>query len=117
MNTLVTALDAPTAAELSAQLRHPVRATLAARAARLRATLPPRPDAVAARYGWWRSLDAEQARRAALLDRLDELCDQLDAEAAPELLPAAVLEEAEGFNPGLTRIIAAYRAAANLPAA
>ncbi|MEU6756045.1 hypothetical protein [Streptomyces sp. NPDC046685] len=118
MSAAVTAAAAPTVTELAEQVRKPVRATLAARADRLRAELPPRPESGPGRYTWWRSLDPEQARRGALLDRLEALLSHLDGRPAPgfdpaDLLPAAALEEAEGFDPAETRMIAHYRAAAN----
>ncbi|MBL1104363.1 hypothetical protein JK361_07065 [Streptomyces sp. 5-8] len=100
---------------LVAALRRPVWNTLAARAEDIRRSLPPRPETAAERFAWLRSLDPEQARRAALLDHLDALCGHLDGHPAPgcaadDPMPDAALEEAEGFNRQLTALIAAYRA-------
>ncbi|MFJ9200952.1 hypothetical protein [Streptomyces flaveolus] len=102
---------------LVAVLRVPVWNTLAKRADSIRRALPPRPGELPhERYWWLRSLNPEQARDAALLDRLDALCGHLVGRPAlgypdDEPIPAAALEEAEGFNPQLTALIAAYRAA------
>ncbi|MCZ1011939.1 hypothetical protein [Streptomyces lydicus] len=99
----------------TAALRMPVWNTLAERADALRRALPSRPQTAAERCGWLRSLTPAQARRAALLDRLDALCGHLAGRPAlgyspDDPMPAAALEEAEGFNPHLTRLIARYRA-------
>ncbi|MFI8265339.1 hypothetical protein [Streptomyces sp. NPDC085665] len=107
---------------LVAALRLPVWNVLSQRAAALRVSLPPRPESPQGRWEWLRSLNPGQARQAALLDRLDALCDRLNDVPSPGddptvLLPAGALEEAEGFNPALTRMIAVYRAAVNPPAA
>ncbi|MFG2986182.1 hypothetical protein ACGFYQ_33860 [Streptomyces sp. NPDC048258] len=106
--------------ELAERLRGPVQTVLAARVDVLRGSLPVFP---AARYEWWRSLDADQARRAALLDRLEALHAHLDGLPAlgydaADPLPAAALEAAEGTGDvELDRLIAAYRAAAQASAA
>jgi hypothetical protein len=102
---------------LVAVLRVPVWNTLAKRADSIRRALPPCiGELPPERYWWLRSLNPEQARRAALLDRRDALCGHLAGRPAlsypaGESIPAAALEEAEGFNPQLTALIAAYRAA------
>ncbi|WP_141753947.1 hypothetical protein [Streptomyces subrutilus] len=83
--------------------------------AEIRASLPALP---ARRYEWWRSLDADQARRAALLDRLEALHAHLGGQPAlgcdpADPLPAAALEAAEGTGDGeLDGLIATYRATA-----
>ncbi|GAB1333489.1 hypothetical protein ACE1SV_00790 [Streptomyces sp. E-15] len=109
-----TPLEAPPDA-LVAALRLPVRKTLAARADGIRRDLPPRPGTAADRLAWLRSLSPEQARRAALMDRLDALCEHITGHPAPgysdaDPMPDAALQEAEGFNRQLTALIAAYRA-------
>ncbi|AWI33264.1 hypothetical protein DDW44_30365 [Streptomyces tirandamycinicus] len=91
--------------------------TLAARADMLRRSLPPRPHDVRGRYEWWRSLSAEQARQATLLDHLDAMCGHLDGEpalghSADDPLPEAALEAADGFTDEETAaMIAAFREA------
>jgi hypothetical protein len=113
-------MTAPTVAadpdDMVAALRLPVWNVLAERADAIRRALPPRPEAVLERLEWLRSLNPEQARRAALLDRLDALCGHIAGRpalgyGADDLMPDAALEEAEGFNPSVTQLIAAYRAA------
>lgn len=112
-------MTAPTIAagpnDMVAVLRLPVWNILAERADAIRRALPPRPGPALERLAWLRSLSPEQARRAALLDRLDALCGHIAGRPAPgyapdDPMPDAALEEAEGFNPGVTRLIAAYRA-------
>ncbi|MEV7512010.1 hypothetical protein AB0O57_29050 [Streptomyces sp. NPDC091201] len=119
MNASVAAVNAHVRRELAEQLRGPAQAALAARAAALRADLPPRPATSAARYTWWRSLNPEQARRAALLDRLEALHGHLGGVPAlgcspADPLPAAALEAAEGAGDAeLDRLITAYRTASS----
>ncbi|TVZ78059.1 hypothetical protein [Streptomyces sp. BK340] len=101
---------------LIAMLRRPVWNTLAERADGIRRSLPVRPETAVERLVWLRSLSPEQARRAALLDRLDALCEHLVGRpalgyGADDPMPEAALQEAEGFNRQLTALIAAYRAA------
>ncbi|MFD9248305.1 hypothetical protein [Streptomyces bottropensis] len=101
---------------LVAALRLPVWNTLAERADNIRRALPARPETAVERLAWLRSLNPEQARRAALLDHLDALCGHIAGRpalgyAADDPMPDAALQEAEGFNPQLTALIAAYRAA------
>ncbi|WP_030780766.1 hypothetical protein [Streptomyces sp. NRRL S-920] len=112
-----TARDIPQRAEqLVGLLRVAVRQTLVERADTIRRSLPPRPADAQDRHAWLCSLDDDQARRAALLDRLDALCGHLaDRPAlgyAPgDPLPAAALEEADGFTSETTAaLIAEYRA-------
>ncbi len=93
----------------------PVARVLSERADGLRRSLPSRPEAVIERYDWLRSLTPGQARRAALLDRLDVLCGHLAGRPAlgysrDDPLPSAALEEADGYNTQLSRLIARYRA-------
>jgi hypothetical protein len=88
----------PTAATPDEPLRSSVLAALAARAAAVRAELPPRPAGGTALYGWWRSLDAAQARRAMLLDRLDALHAHVEQHPTSPI-PAAAMEEAQGHHP------------------
>ncbi|MCX4682233.1 hypothetical protein OG413_44435 [Streptomyces sp. NBC_01433] len=101
--------------ELVDLLRVPVRNVLTERADGIRRTLPPRPSDARGRHEWLRSLDENQARRAALLDRLDALCGHLSGRQAPgyapvDLLPAEALEEADGFTGESTaRLTAEYR--------
>ncbi|WP_167163116.1 hypothetical protein [Streptomyces sp. MBT27] len=102
---------ATSADELAEALLMPVWNTLSERADQLRRALPPRPESVDGRYRWWRLLDAEQQRQAALLDRLDALCGHLAGRPAlgyapHELLPDDALHEAVGFNPQLSALIA-----------
>ncbi|NUL24940.1 hypothetical protein HRW17_21575 [Streptomyces lunaelactis] len=86
------------------------------RADTIRRALPPRPLDARARHAWLRSLDEDQARRAALLDHLDTLCEHIAGRPAlgydPEdPLPTAALEEADGFTDATTALlIAEYRA-------
>ncbi|MET9528195.1 hypothetical protein [Streptomyces coeruleorubidus] len=111
----------PTAVEaapdmLVAALRLPVWNVLAERADGIRRSLPPRPETALERFAWLRSLNPEQERRAALLAHLDALCGHLAGRPAlgypaDDPMPDAALQEAEGFNPQLTALIAAYRAA------
>ncbi|MDX2592881.1 MULTISPECIES: hypothetical protein [Streptomyces] len=97
-------------------LRMPVWNILTRRADGIRRDLPPRPETTAERLAWLRSLNPEQARRAALLDHLDALrghvigCPALGY-AVDDPMPDPALQEAEGFNPRLTALIAVYRAA------
>ncbi|MGW2747344.1 hypothetical protein [Streptomyces sp. NPDC001450] len=105
---------------LVAALRLPVWNTLAERADGIRRSLPARPETAAERLAWLQSLSPEQARRAALLDRLEALCGHLAGRpalgyAADDPMPDAALQEAEGFNRQLTALIAAYRAARRVP--
>ncbi|MFJ8752210.1 hypothetical protein ACIREO_23180 [Streptomyces sp. NPDC102441] len=101
--------------ELVALLRVPVRSVLTERAEGIRRTLPPRPSDVRDQYEWLRSLDENQARRAALLDRLDALCGHLSGCPNPgydpaDPLPAEALEEADGFTSETTaRLAVEYR--------
>ncbi|WP_460111666.1 hypothetical protein [Streptomyces sp. YKOK-J1] len=101
---------------LVAALRMPVWNILTQRADGIRRDLPPRPETTAERLAWLRSLNPEQARRAALLDHLDALrghvtgCPALGY-AVDDPMPDPALQEAEGFNPRLTALIAVYRAA------
>ncbi|MFF8478700.1 hypothetical protein [Streptomyces sp. NPDC015414] len=101
---------------LVAALRMPVWNILTRRADGIRRDLPPRPEAPTERLAWLRSLNPEQARRAALLDHLDALrghvtgCPALGY-AIDDPMPEPALQEAEGFNPHLTALIAVYRAA------
>ncbi|WP_328333441.1 hypothetical protein [Streptomyces sp. NBC_00455] len=112
-----TLTDRPPRVErLAALLRVPVRNALAERADAIRRSLPPRPLDARARLIWLRALDQDQARRAALLDRLDALCAHVCGRPAlgyepGDLLPAAALEEADGFTDSATALIVAdYRA-------
>ncbi|GGX80362.1 hypothetical protein [Streptomyces fructofermentans] len=110
---MTTAVEAETN-NLVAALRLPVWNTLAARADTIRRSLPPRPDSAGERYAWLRDLTPEQARRASLLDHLEALCSHLSGRPAlgyapDDPLPDEALQEAEGFNPSLTRLIARYR--------
>ncbi|MFD0352948.1 hypothetical protein ACFVHW_04250 [Streptomyces sp. NPDC127110] len=94
---------AGSAASLVAELRLPVWNALADRADTLRRSLPPRPDDGPGRFEWSRSLNPAQARRAAVLDRLDALCGHLAGRPAAgyhadDPLPEAALEEADGFT-------------------
>lgn len=108
MATFATTSDlalqpAPMLDELAEQLRLPVRAVLAERAARIRRALPARPDTPRARYAWWRSLSPAQARQAVILDLLDSLHGHLSGQPAPgfapdDRLPTVALEEADGFT-------------------
>ncbi|MFF8729355.1 hypothetical protein ACF073_23070 [Streptomyces sp. NPDC015171] len=110
----------PTTAEaapdpLGAALRLPVWKTLSGRADAIRRTLPPCPGTAEERHSWLCSLTPEQARHAALLERLDALCEHIAGRpalgySADNPLPDAALQEAEGFNPQLTALIARYRA-------
>ncbi|MFI6686651.1 hypothetical protein [Streptomyces sp. NPDC050485] len=101
---------------IAAHLRVPVWNALAERADALRRSLPPRPATAHDRYVWLRTLDAEQARRAALLDRIESLRDHVAGRPAlgyaPDVpLPRAALEEVEGFTTGVTaRRITQYKA-------
>ncbi|MGA5565270.1 hypothetical protein ACPCUV_29440 [Streptomyces platensis] len=93
----------------------PVVRVLSERADGLRRSLPSRPEAAIERYDWLRSLTSEQARQAELLDRLDALCGHLTGHPAlgysrDDPLPSAALEEADGYNVQLSRLIARYRA-------
>ncbi|MFE6272219.1 hypothetical protein ACFVQ9_25900 [Streptomyces goshikiensis] len=116
MATTPTVPATDTAAELAAQLRIPVWNVLAERAEALRRDLPPRPESGLGRYEWLRSLDPEQAREAALLDRLEALCGHLTGCPAPglaadDLLPEAALQEADGFTTaGTADLMTALRA-------
>lgn len=89
---------------------------LTERADAIRRALPPRPADARGRWRWLRSLDEDQARRAALLDRLDALCAHVAGRPAlgydpGDLLPAAALEEADGFtSETIALLIAQYRA-------
>lgn len=108
--TFETALD-----DLAANLRLPVAQVLAERADEIRRALPPRPQPGAARYVWLRSLTPEQARHAALWAHLDALYGHLRGRPAlgygkDDVLPEAVLQEAEGFDVQLSHEIAHYRA-------
>ncbi|MEV0437708.1 hypothetical protein AB0I84_22920 [Streptomyces spectabilis] len=102
--------------QLIALLRAPVRKALAERAKTIRRSLPPCPADARARHAWLRSLDEDQERRAALLDRLDALCGHIAGRSAPGYepgapLPAAALEEADGFvGETFAALIAEYRA-------
>ncbi|MEV0982347.1 hypothetical protein [Streptomyces sp. NPDC049915] len=101
-------------AMLVSVLRMPVWNTLSERADTIRRVLPARPETVTERHAWLRSLTVEQARQAALLERLDALCGHLAGRPAPgypadDLMPEGALEEAEGYNRQLTALIAAYR--------
>ncbi|MEU5241663.1 hypothetical protein ACH4UR_35735 [Streptomyces lydicus] len=105
----------------TASMLIPAWHVLSERADVLRRALPPRPETAAERYDWLRSLTPAQARRAALLDRLDALCGHLSGRPAlgyrpDDPMPAAALEEAEGYSPGLSRLIARYRASRPTPA-
>ncbi|MFH8410409.1 hypothetical protein ACH4FX_37385 [Streptomyces sp. NPDC018019] len=109
---------------MARRLLVPVWNALSSRADALRRSLPPCPDTACGRYEWWRALDAEQARRAALLDRLNALCGHLAGRPAlgydPEdPLPPEALEEADGFvSEPVAALMAAYRARrADLPSA
>ncbi|WP_433860215.1 hypothetical protein [Streptomyces kronopolitis] len=104
------------AVDLVAILRLPVWNTLAERADAIRRALPPRPGTPQGHLRWLRSLTPEQQRRAALLDRLDALCGHIAGRpalgyVADDPMPEAALQEAEGFNPQLSALIARYRTA------
>ncbi|ATM24654.1 hypothetical protein SMD44_p10155 (plasmid) [Streptomyces alboflavus] len=107
--------------DLVVQLRDEVRVVLAKRAEALQAALPPRPGDAHGRYAWLRSLDEPQARRAELLNRLEALCGHLSGRPAlgiraDDALPAAALEEADGFlSESAARLVAAYRRIAEGP--
>lgn len=100
---------------LAAQLAKPVRSVLSHRAEVLRKLLPPRPASAAGRYHWWRSLDAQQERLAAVLDRLEVLCEHLQGTpglgyGSDDPLPLEAVEAAEGFtDETLARALALYR--------
>ncbi|MFF9786288.1 hypothetical protein [Streptomyces nigrescens] len=94
--------DNPSPEALAAVLREPVRAVLRARADALRRNLPARSRNPAGNYIWWTALNADQARRATLMDHLDMLCAHLDGQPAlgydpRDPLPSAALEAVEGF--------------------
>ncbi|WP_327359559.1 hypothetical protein [Streptomyces sp. NBC_01304] len=104
--------------ELLASIHGPllelVQDKLCERAEQLRRALPPRPEDALARFRWWRSLDADQGRRAMLMERLDALSDRLRDHPAIGRdplgsLPAEALEEAEGFDEELSELIARFR--------
>ncbi|WP_333779265.1 hypothetical protein [Streptomyces sp. IBSBF 3136] len=101
---------------LVAALRMPVWNILTERADGIRRDLPLRPETTPECLAWLHALNPEQARRAALLDHLDALrghvigCPALGY-AVDDPMPDAALQEAEGFNPRLTTLIAVYRAA------
>ncbi|MEU6632890.1 hypothetical protein ABZ905_32090 [Streptomyces parvus] len=107
----------PSGAGLAELLHASVRAALAARVAKLCATLPARPTSAPERFTWWKSLDPGQARDAALLDHLEALCGHLDGRPAPgyapdDPMPVAALDAAEGFTSApVADLIRAYRAA------
>ncbi|MGG7574156.1 hypothetical protein [Streptomyces sirii] len=112
-----TTTDVPQRDEqLVALLRVPVRKALADRADSIRRALPPRPVGARSRWAWLRSLDEDQARRAALLDRLDALCAHLAGRPAlgydpGDPLPTAALEESDGFTSETVALrVAEYRA-------
>ncbi|WP_344076328.1 hypothetical protein [Streptomyces crystallinus] len=100
----------------------PVRSVLHTRATALRDALPPRPAfPPPCRYAWWRCLDEDQARTAALLDHLDTLVAHLDGVRAGGYGDAdalrAALEAADGFAlPHLADALVAYRHAATAAA-
>ncbi|MBT2396280.1 hypothetical protein [Streptomyces sp. ISL-100] len=106
----------PRVERLAALLRVPVRNALAERADAIRSSLPPRPLDTRACFIWLHSLDQDQARRAALLDRLTALCEHVSGRPAlgyepGDPLPAAALEEADGFTDTATALLVAeYRA-------
>ncbi|MFD7764143.1 hypothetical protein [Streptomyces microflavus] len=106
----------PSSAGLAELLRAPVQAALAARADALRSTLPVRPVTAADRFAWWTSLNAAQARNAALVDHLDALIGHLAGRpvlgcAPHDPMPTAALDAADGFTDALTaRLMALYRA-------
>ncbi|WP_106976274.1 hypothetical protein [Streptomyces rimosus] len=110
-----TLLDGPELDALARRLLVPVWNALSSRADALRRSLPPRPDAASGRYEWWRALDAEQARRAALLDRLNALCGHLAGRPAlgydpSDPMPDEALEEADGFvSEPVAALVAVYR--------
>ncbi|MFK0047940.1 hypothetical protein ACIQU4_28405 [Streptomyces sp. NPDC090741] len=116
MATTSTVLVTGSAADLAAELRIPVWNALAARAETLRRVLPARPESGLGRYQWLRSLTPEQARNAALLDRLEALRGHLTGGPAPgfaadDPLPEAALQEADGFTTAeVAELIAALRA-------
>ncbi|MFD7334881.1 hypothetical protein ACFV98_02610 [Streptomyces violascens] len=117
MTATTTDVQRPDGAEaIAAHLRVPVWNALAERADLLRRSLPPRPETAYGRYVWLRALDAEQARRAALLDRLEALRDHVAGRPAlgyapADALPEEALEEVDGFTTRSTAlIIAEYRA-------
>lgn len=121
MAVLTTEVREHESQELVALLCAAVRSTLTERADALRRTLPPRPPDPRARYAWLRNLDENQSRQAAFVDRLDALCGHLDGEPAlgydqNDPLPAAALDEADGFTSESTGcIIAEYRRARSRP--
>ncbi|MEV6421589.1 hypothetical protein [Streptomyces sp. NPDC051662] len=111
---------------LVAVLRLPVWNALADRANSLRRSLPARPDDAAERWAWWQGMNADQQRRAAVLDRLDALCGHIAGRPAPGYapdspMPLAALEEADGFTSSyvadtMSRFRAAHAAAATVAA-
>ncbi|WP_370418960.1 hypothetical protein AB8O64_10920 [Streptomyces sp. QH1-20] len=80
-----------------------------------RSPVRPRPADAHGRWAWLRSLDEDQAHRAALLDCLDALCAHIAGRPAlgdhpGDPLPAAALEEADGFiSEAVALLIAQYR--------
>lgn len=98
-----------------------VRAKLYERADALRALLPEHPEGARSRLQWWRSLDAQQAQQAMLLDRLSALAGHLAGRPAlgydsADELPDAALQEAEGFDEELSELISRYRRARGVTA-
>ncbi|MGW4567670.1 hypothetical protein ACWEN3_36570 [Streptomyces sp. NPDC004561] len=105
---------------LIAALRMPVWNILTSRADGIRRDLPPCPETTEERLEWLRSLNPEQARLAALLGHLDALRGHITGCPAlgyvvDDPMPDAALQEAEGFNPRLTTLIAVYRVARQRP--
>ncbi|MFJ2745247.1 hypothetical protein ACIO3O_36945 [Streptomyces sp. NPDC087440] len=108
--------------DFAERLRLPVWHCLSRRADAIRRALPPRPDDSPGRCTWWRSLTEQQARQAALLDRLNALCGHLTGRPAlgyapDDRLPLAALEEAEGFvSRPVSALISAYALTRRPPA-
>ncbi|WP_332756912.1 hypothetical protein [Streptomyces sp. MT206] len=112
--TMTATAPDPLLSSLQGPLLLLVRNKLSDRAEGLRGTLPQRPDGAHARFVWWQSLNAGQARQAMLLEHLTMLVGHLDGQSAPgfgpeDVLPEAALQEAEGFDDELSGLISRYR--------
>ena len=115
MKNMTASTVEATPAALVAALRVPLWNALAERADTIRRALPARPEEAGERLRWLQALNAEEARRAALLDRLDALCAHLAdrptlAYPTSVPIPEAALEEAEGFvGEDVAALITEYR--------
>ncbi|MFF0754479.1 hypothetical protein [Streptomyces sp. NPDC004267] len=112
---MTTSTAEAASAALVAALRGPLQNALAERADTIRQALPARPEGPEERLAWLQALGQEDARQAALLDRLDALCAHLAGRPALGYpadvpIPEAALEEAEGFvDAEVAALITAYR--------